>query len=690
MFSLCFVSCRCADVRAEEITLNVSNQEVLAYKISQNTIGIGTKEPKRPAVNPSYSGALHFQDSYTIDNVNYSVVEFGPYAFYDTKISAVTVPKSVKKICTYAFGLVSSVRVLNFPKVEEIEEDAFYQTVADFTFTESLKMIATRAFRDTDIQNNFDLSKTGIQVIPKECFYATQIEESFILPASLTKIDESAFLYATFEKIIFPASLTTIGSAAFEHSQVKIVDFGASSVTAIPESCFSYCQKLIQVTFNEKIESIGNEAFSSCALIEMIFPSSLKTLGEFCFNENHNLSHVDLSKTKVTVIPPACFQKCQIVQVQLPPNLIEIGPAAFYGSQFDTVTLPKAVEVIGDKCFYSNTQLKSIEFPSSLRTIGQSAFFDNKLRSIVIPEGVKVIETSTFESNGELESAEIHAHTIKDNAFYSCTKLTTLKLVNTVSIGDKAFSFTGITSLELPETVTTLGVRSFEMIGRLTSVKLDQTKIAKIPEYCFLSCFNLENVTFPKIDFKISTGAFQHTGIKDLKLDNNCIYMEQQAFMSSDLKTVDLSTSRIPYIENRTFYNCQKLETLALSDITINIGSEIVSNSNPNIYYCGTSCFAGDCNLNYTILVPKGYKCSKFGSSSIKKVADFPYPVDTHKGQGRSFALGALFVIAVIVVVGAVGFFVFIKFNKHKQLKDEGYLISAADVRSNEDSNLFT
>lgn len=87
------------------------------------------------------------------------------------------------------------------------------------------------------------------------------------------------------------------------------------------------------------------------------------------------------------------------------------------------------------------------------------------------------------------------------------TELTAEDLAGCTKIRDNAFnSMSSLASVELPESVLTIGKQSFYICGSLTNIKLN-ARVTQILDYAFYSC-KLTNIVFPKTLTKIGVGAF--------------------------------------------------------------------------------------------------------------------------------------------------------------------------------------
>ena len=82
----------------------------------------------------------------------------------------------------------------------------------------------------------------------------------------------------------------------------------------------------------------------------------------------------------------------------------------------------------------------AIHLPQGLKTIGIGAFRNTSLESVVFPAGVKEIAPYVLSECGYLREVSIP---------YGVT-----------AIGEYAFEFTGISSISIPDTVTSIGWHS--------------------------------------------------------------------------------------------------------------------------------------------------------------------------------------------------------------------------------------
>jgi len=98
--------------------------------------------------------------------------------------------------------------------------------------------------------------------------------------------------------------------------------------------------------------------------------------------------------------------------------------------------------------------------------------------------------------------------TIGDYAFYGCSSLASVNIPNTVtSIGNNAFSMcTSLNSIVIPNSVITIG-SSFYGCSALTSVNLGNG-VTTIGDYAFQNCTAINSITIPSSVTGVGTSAF--------------------------------------------------------------------------------------------------------------------------------------------------------------------------------------
>ena len=236
-------------------------------------------------------------------------------------------------------------------------------------------------------------------------------------------------------------------------------------------------------------------------------------------------------------------------EVVIEEGVTEIGVDAFsVCTSLETVTLPESLQKIGEKAFSYCTSLKTINIPDSVNVIGPKAFyFCKSLTSIDIPEGVTEISYATFCYAENLTTVNIPA---------SVTR-----------IGDFAFQNCGFTSMDVPATVKELGEGAFSTCRSLKNVTVPAETVSK---KAFYFCDALQSVTLTDDVKTIGEEAFrQCTSLESIEIPSSVTELGTCAFKNCfALKTAVIKggTVKGSLVTEATFYNCNALETLVISD----------------------------------------------------------------------------------------------------------------------------
>ena len=130
---------------------------------------------------------------------------------------------------------------------------------------------------------------------------------------------------------------------------------------------------------------------------------------------------------------------------------------------------------------------------------------------VSLPEGLTNI--FGFSDCSNITSIDIpnSVTSIGEDAFNGCSGLTSVTIPNSVtSIGNSAFFWcSSLTSVTIPNSVTSIGVGAFSGCSSLTSVTIPNS-VTSIGGYAFYYCGGLTSVTIPNSVTSIGSGAFAY------------------------------------------------------------------------------------------------------------------------------------------------------------------------------------
>ena len=261
--------------------------------------------------------------------------------------------------------------------------------------------------RDLVIPEEID-GNIVISIGDRAFFNSSPPLNSVIIPHTIKKIKDHAFLANYLSEITLPDGLISIGNSAFEHNGLSNVVI-PNSVTEIGGHAFSNNQ-IINLVISNNLARINYKTFQGNQLTSVEIPESVVYIDDYAFDNNSGLTSdiwrflllsgdavitgcIDYCPTElvipdtldgfeVKIIGTRAFEGQGLTSVHIPDSVTTIWQAAFYGNQFTEIIIPNGVEVIGWKSFEHNPQLKSVTIGSNVNSILQTAFYSSQLTNI--------------------------------------------------------------------------------------------------------------------------------------------------------------------------------------------------------------------------------------------------------------------------------------------------------------------
>lgn len=321
--------------------------------------------------------------------------------------------------------------------------------------------------------------------------------KSVILQEGLEIIRSSAFYFTKkCNYINFPSTLKEIQYDAFSGCGLYIIDLSSTNLTKIDWSCFSnnYSKKII---LPKKIEDICYGAFSGNYIEEIFFPDTLKSLGKTSFESCSKLKRLDLSNTKLTELKEEVFRNCvSLEEIIFPENLLEIHDKCFMNTAVVNLKFPDSLTFLGNHAFSNCRELKTVKLGESLNGIEMSCFANCTNLQIVYSESCKklnYIGYAAFINCNTLEQFYFpqSLKKIDTNAFKNTHALSEAILPKSLdTLGNSAFSWSGITKVFIPDTLDKLNYGVFRNTN-LTEVFIPKD-ILFVPHDAFRDCLKLK------------------------------------------------------------------------------------------------------------------------------------------------------------------------------------------------------
>ncbi len=516
---------------------------------------------------------------------------------------------------------------------------SFRSKLEKVVFTDEVTTIGAFAFANCtalkEIENIEQIQEYGNSAF-LNCTALTEIT----IPAKVTNLGTKVFEKCTgLTKVIYQAQtdaeLATkpFFNAGNENAPFEVVI--GDNVKAIPNELF-YQSNVGTITIGSSVESIGDQAFSRCNVLEsIVIPNNVTTLGTNVFQSCSNLSSVTLS-SNMTTIPQQTFAGCiGLKQFTIPNHIESIGMSAFQGcTNLTSVTLSDEMIELPEAAFSGCTSLgeisggekvtkigkKALEKTAiteclnmdTVTSVGQSAYYQTPIEKIVIPEDMSYIGVNAYGNclnltkitylceNEELVcGSSVFANSgnttndmtaiigdgvksIPDNLFYSAANLKSVDIGQSVTtIGQSAFSgCTSLTTITGGEAVKEIESQAFNECTSLTEIVLpEHTK--KIGDNAFSNCTGLTTVEYNCTEAEVGLEVFRYAGSADnlitLIIGDEVTKLPAIGHYMTYLGEIRFGSS-VKEIADEAFSNCSSLESVEIPDGVTVLGMGAFSN----------------------------------------------------------------------------------------------------------------
>ena len=378
-----------------------------------------------------------------------------------------------------------------------------------------------------------------------------------VISDSTVKVTYKGYSYNTYSyeysgNVVIPSEVT--------YSKVEY------SVTSIGYDAFRDCSGLVSVTIPNSVGSIESYSFTGCtSLTELNIEDGDSELSLKC-NGKEGL-----------------FHDCPLESIYLGRNIsynsgFDNGYSPFYAiGELESVTIGNSVTEIENNAFYRCNGLTSITIGSRVTSIGQYAFHGCKaLKNIlnlskfnikqgsdgcgyvgyyaeVVVNNPELIDNYAFAPNGDTnvlygyigtdtnlqlpENFRGENYIIGDYAFWYRSGLTSVTVPNSVtSIGGSAFkSCSGLTSVTIGNSVTSIGSEAFAC-SKLQTIIAKNSEVSSIGSEAFsTNIYNHTQVYVPEgtyWNYAFSDwGSFIH--IKEMAMNTESLE-SHKAYMIAD------------------------------------------------------------------------------------------------------------------------------------------------------------
>ena len=480
-------------------------------------------------------------------------------------------------------------------------------------------------------------------------------------------------------------SVISIGVGAFEgNSTMESIDLH-SDIVEICEGAFKDCTALKEIKDADAVAEIGAGAFEGCT-----------SLAEFTIPDT------------VTLIPERCFAGCTaLTEIEVHKNLKNVAKDALVGSGYEneqkegalalgrvlysfkgnpkTVEIPEEISLIEAGAFLGCESLEALTLGYDIQEIGEFAFQNCvNLKKVDVNEALGVIEAGAFKGCSSLKAmdfSEATVATIGYEAFSGCTSLGEVKLCETLSdIGDYAFAYTKIKTIEFMKNVSAVGFNTFHKADALESINVvdknknynsvdgilfneDGNVLVKFPaakkgtyelpqeveEICE-SAFRgsklskVELADEPALN-NIGAYAFAESDIISFQIPENVTKINTATFKNAKKLSKIVFAEGVKYIGAYAFAECSSLSKAILPESLSEVAVAAFKNAGIKELVTGDGltkiceyAFAGCKNLSSVALGNNAEKISDNAFKNCKALKSFAFGKATKEFSARAFA----------------------------------------------------
>lgn len=505
--------------------------------------------------NSTPDGVIDIPDTVTKDNIDYTVTAIGDSAFESfptpTNVSSVFIPATVRSIGDSAFSYCNALTTVTFAEGSQLKSiglAAFYGTeqayprFKEIKIPDSVDTIGSGAFFYCQDLERITLP-SALQTLSSVTFYGCAALSEVTFPASLKTIESSVFDGCrNLSEVKLPASLTAIQSSVFHRCSAKTVFYDGSlaqwsQINTSNDFLGDSCPSLVMGDYTAQFIPVEDNPYDYP-------PPKTVTITKYTGTESTVILPSTINSWPVTKIgEDALKDNTTITSVTIPDSVTEIGANAFagctnltsvtYGGDWSNLTIQSGNPAVQDA---ANAQLFDFAFtPDNTAVIVR---YKGTAADVTIPSRYKgkpvtMIDHAAFY-NSAVTSVTIpdSVTSIRDSAFLFCSQLTNISIPNSVTaIG--SFAFDGCTKLEsitLPSSLSTIQSYAFYNCGNLKTIRIP-VSVTFIENFAFDGCPSSMTVTYS--GSKTQWDAIAKGSNNDV-LENNLVCAKLEATFDPD------------------------------------------------------------------------------------------------------------------------------------------------------------
>ena len=613
-----------------------------------------------------------------------SITAVEGYTFYGcTGIAKLVISKNVTSVGEYAFYNNSALKELRIPeKVESIGNYAFYKntTLTEISIPDSVVSIGQYSFAENTKVSELNIG-SGLKTIPAYAFSQNTALTEIVVPDTVTKIEGFAFNGCSGLKEITLPFVGESRTATGYQSAFGYI-FGTSYVVNASNSYYGIYDGE-STTENRTISKYQTSSSINFIPSRVAGKESTSYKPYYYYSESYGSSWYscyDYYSSSRYYLQTYYFAIPSAIQTVNITNANKIEQGAFNNcNKLTSISLNDGIKSAGAYAFRNVPWYKNLT--EEFVTIGDGVLikYNGTASSITFPDDIKYIGGTVFQNNETIVEVNIHKNIVGIGrlAFDGCTGLTSLTIPKTVtSIGVNAipddctiyvyrpsagYNYRSSNREILNDSYTT-GNDTFyyvvnddgcvEIIGCVTTsteltvpTEINGMIVNKIGDYGFSNCTTIKSITIPSNIKSIGKYAFNKcTGLVNATIPTTVDSVGDYAFYyCTGLVNVTISEG-VESIGVGAFYNCTSLVEAVVPDTAVKVGSHAFYNCTSMT--TATIGITADAIGDYTF-----YNCEKLDTIvigiSVERIGDYAF---------YNCALEKLSVPATVIEIGDYAF----------------------------------
>ena len=560
-------------------------------------------------------GTQAFQNCLNLTNVTIGngVANIGDHAFWDCSyLTSLFIPDNVTSIGDYAFACCTGLTLIQVD-----EHNPVYHSAGNCLIETEAKTLLVGC------STSVIPSDGSVTEIGKCAFRDLEALTSIVIPEGITSIGDDAFGWCSgLTQIVLPDSVTHVGSLAFRYcTNLTSITLGSNLAHIDTFYPFDSCYKLVEIINKSSLTitaGSGNEGHIAHYAKE-VHDGTTKIANQngylfYTYNDVYYL--LGYAGTDTALILPESYNG----------QSYEIYPYAFYSrDDLTSIVISDGVTDIGEQAFFNCSGLTNVELPNNSIHIGEWAFgYCSGLTSIVIPESIADIDDLAFDQcnklievinksslpivagDGDYGRVALYAKEVHDGTtkivnhngylFYTYggrnyllgyvetdTSLILPESYNGQNYEiyiDAFFHRQNLTSIVIPDNVTSIGSSAFAECINLTSIVIPNS-VTVIGADAFDDCARLASIVIPDNVASIGNNAFSDTAYNYDKNNwtNGVLYIGahliEADYSLTGSYTIKAGTKTIA---DYAFHSCVNLTNIEIPNSVTSIGASAFCN----------------------------------------------------------------------------------------------------------------